>query len=105
VRSVRNPPLTESSALRERLYPYRGHAIPGVYDFDWDHYDQKSGRTGGLETIAIYQLRSSSSDGVWPRRSRGVNAASCDLKRMDDAARRSSWIGKLLGGVRLGLRG
>src|SRR5437773_1012109 len=38
--AVETTPLTESSALRERLYPYRGRRIPGVYDFNWDDYDK-----------------------------------------------------------------
>jgi nucleoside-diphosphate-sugar epimerase len=32
--------LTESSAVRDRLYPYRGVHAPGVHDFDYDHYDK-----------------------------------------------------------------
>src|SRR5260221_5695261 len=38
--SVETTPLTESSPLRERLYPYRGTRIPGVHDFDVDDYDK-----------------------------------------------------------------
>ena len=38
--AIETTPLTESSALRERLYPYRGRRIPGVYDFNWDDYDK-----------------------------------------------------------------
>jgi nucleoside-diphosphate-sugar epimerase len=37
---VEATPLTESSALRDRLYPYRGTAIAGVHDFDYDNYDK-----------------------------------------------------------------
>lgn len=32
-------PLTESSPLRDRLYPYRGVALPSA-DFNWDEYDK-----------------------------------------------------------------
>ncbi len=37
---VETTPLTESSAVRDRLYPYRGVPNPGVHDFDYDHYDK-----------------------------------------------------------------
>jgi nucleoside-diphosphate-sugar epimerase len=33
-------PLTESSPLRDRLYPYRGTPIPPVEGFSWDDYDK-----------------------------------------------------------------
>ena len=33
-------PLTESSPLRERLYPYRGVPVPSAYGIDWDDYDK-----------------------------------------------------------------
>jgi nucleoside-diphosphate-sugar epimerase len=38
--AVENTPLTESSALRDRLYPYRGVPIPAGYDFNWDDYEK-----------------------------------------------------------------
>jgi nucleoside-diphosphate-sugar epimerase len=38
--AVETTPLTESSPLRERLYPYRGTRIPGVHDFNLDEYDK-----------------------------------------------------------------
>jgi len=33
-------PLTESSPLRERLYPYRGIPVPAAYGIDWNDYDK-----------------------------------------------------------------
>ena len=33
-------PLSESSPLRERFYPYRGMAIPQAYGVNWDDYDK-----------------------------------------------------------------
>jgi nucleoside-diphosphate-sugar epimerase len=33
-------PLRESSALRERFYPYRGMPIPQAYGVNWDDYDK-----------------------------------------------------------------
>jgi nucleoside-diphosphate-sugar epimerase len=33
-------PLTESSALRERFFPYRGMSIPQAYGINWDDYDK-----------------------------------------------------------------
>ena len=33
-------PLSESAPLRERLFPYRGIAIPPAYGIDWDDYDK-----------------------------------------------------------------
>ena len=33
-------PLTESSPLRDRLYPYRGTQIPPMAGFSWDDYDK-----------------------------------------------------------------
>jgi nucleoside-diphosphate-sugar epimerase len=33
-------PLSESSALRERFYPYRGMPIPQAYGVNWDDYDK-----------------------------------------------------------------
>ena len=33
-------PLTESSRLRDRLYPYRGTPVPRVEGFSWDDYDK-----------------------------------------------------------------
>jgi nucleoside-diphosphate-sugar epimerase len=38
--AVEATPLTESSPLRERLYPYRGVRTPGVQDFNVDDYDK-----------------------------------------------------------------
>jgi nucleoside-diphosphate-sugar epimerase len=37
---VEATPLSETSAVRDRLYPYRGPPIPGVHDFDYDNYDK-----------------------------------------------------------------
>ncbi|HEV3330371.1 MAG TPA: NAD-dependent epimerase/dehydratase family protein [Bryobacteraceae bacterium] len=33
-------PLWESSALRDRLFPYRGMSIPQAYGINWDDYDK-----------------------------------------------------------------
>jgi nucleoside-diphosphate-sugar epimerase len=33
-------PLTESSPLRDRLYPYRGTPVPPIEGFSWDDYDK-----------------------------------------------------------------
>jgi nucleoside-diphosphate-sugar epimerase len=33
-------PLSESSALREHFYPYRGMSIPQAYGINWDDYDK-----------------------------------------------------------------
>ena len=33
-------PLTESSPLRDRLYPYRGTPVPPIEGFSWDEYDK-----------------------------------------------------------------
>jgi nucleoside-diphosphate-sugar epimerase len=38
--SVEPTPLTESSPLRERLYPYRGVPVPAEYGISWDDYDK-----------------------------------------------------------------
>jgi nucleoside-diphosphate-sugar epimerase len=37
---IESTPLTESSPLRERLYPYRGVPVPAAYGIDWDDYDK-----------------------------------------------------------------
>jgi nucleoside-diphosphate-sugar epimerase len=38
--AVEPTPLTESSPLRERLYPYRGMTVPADYGINWDDYDK-----------------------------------------------------------------
>jgi nucleoside-diphosphate-sugar epimerase len=38
--AVEPTPLTESSPLRERLYPYRGVPVPAAYGIHWDDYDK-----------------------------------------------------------------
>src|SRR6266852_63340 len=38
--AIEATPLRESSPLRDRLYPYRGTAIPPVSGFSWDDYDK-----------------------------------------------------------------
>jgi len=38
--AIEPTPLGESSALRERLYPYRGMSIPQAYGINWDDYDK-----------------------------------------------------------------
>jgi nucleoside-diphosphate-sugar epimerase len=40
VGAIEPTPLSESSALRERLYPYRGMPIPQAYGINWDDYDK-----------------------------------------------------------------
>jgi nucleoside-diphosphate-sugar epimerase len=38
--AIEPTPLRESSALRERFYPYRGVPIPQAYGISWDDYDK-----------------------------------------------------------------
>ncbi len=38
--AIEPTPLSESSALRERFYPYRGVPIPQAYGVNWDDYDK-----------------------------------------------------------------
>jgi len=38
--SVEPTPLTESSPLRDRLYPYRGTPVPPIEGFSWEEYDK-----------------------------------------------------------------
>jgi nucleoside-diphosphate-sugar epimerase len=38
--AIEPTPLGESSALRERFYPYRGMPIPPAYGVNWDDYDK-----------------------------------------------------------------
>ena len=38
--AIQPTPLGESSALRERFYPYRGTPIPQAYGVNWDDYDK-----------------------------------------------------------------
>jgi nucleoside-diphosphate-sugar epimerase len=38
--AIEPTPLTESSPVRERLYPYRGVPLPAAYGIHWDDYDK-----------------------------------------------------------------
>ena len=38
--TVEPTPLTESSPLRDRLYPYRGTPVPPIEGFSWEEYDK-----------------------------------------------------------------
>jgi nucleoside-diphosphate-sugar epimerase len=40
VGAIEPTPLSESSALRERLYPYHGMPVPQAYGINWDDYDK-----------------------------------------------------------------
>jgi nucleoside-diphosphate-sugar epimerase len=40
VGTIEPTPLKESSALRDRFYPYRGMPIPQAYGINWDDYDK-----------------------------------------------------------------
>jgi hypothetical protein len=49
---VEPTPLTESSPLRVRLYPYRGVPVPAAYGVDWDDYDKT--RCEALRTTIVW---------------------------------------------------
>jgi nucleoside-diphosphate-sugar epimerase len=82
---VQPTPLKETSPLRERLYPYRGIAVPAAYGIDWDDYDKILVERGMLEDrglpTTVLRLPMVYGPGDYDGRKRRFM---CYAKRMDD---------------------
>lgn len=83
--SIEQTPLAESSALRDRLFPYRGVSVPQAYGIDWDDYDkilvERSVRSEGSLPATVLRLPMVYGPGDYQGRKRRFAAY---LKRMDD---------------------
>jgi nucleoside-diphosphate-sugar epimerase len=82
---IESAPLSESSALRDRLFPYRGMSIPQAYGINWDDYDkilvERIVLSEGSLPATVLRLPMVYGPGDYPGRKRRFAGY---LKRMDD---------------------